>query len=758
MPLKKIPFKPGVNRETTSYANEFGWFNSDLIRFRKGRPEKMGGWSRLSSNNYDGTGRSLHVWAALDGSKFMGLGTEAKFYIEQGGGYNDITPIRSTVTLGANPFYTGSAGTSNLTVTHASHGAVVNDYVTYSGATAVDGITAAQINKEHQITQVIDANSYVITTTGSASSGSTAGGGSSVLAQYQINTGLGTVVSGTGWGAGFWGGTTSTYSATTLSTGINNSVTSIPLTSASDFETASTTLSSDLDVYSTSVTVADASSFPSKGTIKINSEFIRYATKTGNTFGSLTRASDGSTIAAHSSTDAVTFVGIILIEDELILYTGKSTNTLDAGVVRGARGTTAVAHSTGVSVKEANDFIGWGEGSLTTASTGQNIRLWSQDNWGEDLIFNVFDGTPFYWDKTLGTSTRGSSLASQAGASDCPTVVRKIMVSPSDRHVIALASNPRGETEQDLLQVRWSDQENPFDWTPTATNTAGGQRISSGSEIITARKTRQEILILTDANLHAMRFVGPPFTFSFTLLAGNVSIVGPNAITTVGDRVFWMDRENFYAYTGKLQVIPCTVLRYVFDDINLQQSFKFFAASNRMFDEVFWFYVSGDSTEIDRYVKYNYTENTWDIGTMVRTAWVDYGIHDNPRAAGSLNGTQYIYTHETGQNDDGTPMTSFIESADFDLGDGNEFMFVNRLIPDVSLNNSDASVQYIIKTRNFPGQSLTTNSTNTVTSTTEQSFLRVRTRQAVVRVESNTTDVAWTLGNLRLDIRKDGRR
>ncbi len=758
MPLKKIPFKAGVNKETTSYANEFGWFDSNLIRFRKGRPEKMGGWSRLSSNTYEGTGRSLHVWAALDGSKYMGLGTEAKFYIEQGGGYNDITPIRSTVTLGANPFYTGSSGTSNLTVTHASHGAVVNDYVTYSGATAVDGITTAQINKEHRIVQVIDSNSYVITTTGSASSGSTAGGGSSVLAQYQINTGLGTVISGTGWGAGFWSGTTSTYSATTLSTGINNSVTSIPLTSASNFETASTTLSSDLDVYSTSVTVADASSFPSKGTIKINSEFIRYATKTGNTFGSLTRASDGSTIAAHSSTDTVTFVGLILIEDELILYTGKSTNTLDAGVARGARGTTAVAHSTGVSVKEANDFIGWGESSLTTASTGQNIRLWSQDNWGEDLIFNVFDGTPYYWDKTLGTSTRGSSLASQTGASDCPTIVRKIMVSPSDRHVIALASNPRGETEQDLLQVRWSDQEDPFDWTPTATNTAGGQRISSGSEIITARKTRQEILILTDANLHAMRFVGPPFTFSFTLLAGNVSIVGPNAITTVGDRVFWMDRENFYAYTGKLQVIPCTVLRHVFDDINLQQSFKFFAASNRMFDEVFWFYVSGDSTEINRYVKYNYTENTWDIGSLVRTAWVDYGIHDNPRATGSVSGTQFVYTHETGNNDDGSAMTSFIESADFDLGDGNEFMFLNRLIPDVSLNSSDASVQYIIKTRNFPGQSLTTNSTNTVTSSTDQSFLRARTRQAVVRIESNTADVAWTLGDLRLDLRKDGRR
>ena len=758
MPLKKIPFKPGVNKETTSYANEFGWFDSNLIRFRKGRPEKLGGWSRLSSNTYNGIARSLHTWAALDGSKFMGVGTEAKFYIEQGGGYNDITPIRSTVTLGANPFYTGDAGTSNLTVTHLSHGAVLNDYVTYSGATAVDGITAAQINIEHQIIQIIDSNSYVITTTGSASSGSTAGGGSSVLAQYQINTGLGTVVSGTGWGAGFWSGVISSYSATTLSSGINNSVTSIPLTSATNFETASTTTNGALDVYSTSITVVDASSLPDIGTVKINSEYIRYGTKTGNVLGSLTRASDGSTIAAHTSGDSVTFVGLILINDELILYTGKSTNTIDAGVVRGVRGTTAVAHSSGDSVKEANSFVSWGEGALTTASTGQNIRLWEQDNWGEDLIFNVFDGTPYYWDKTLGTSSRASSLAAQSGASDCPTITRQVMISGSDRHVIAFACNPKGETEQDLLQVRWSDQENPVDWTPTATNTAGGQRISSGSEIITAQKGRAEILIFTDTNLHSMRFVGPPFTFSFTLLASNVSIVGPNAVTSVGDRIFWMDRENFYVYTGKLQVIPCTVLRYVFDDLNLSQNFKFFAASNKMFDEVFWFYVSSESTEIDRYVKYNYTEGTWDIGNISRTAWVDRGIYDNPRGASTVNNTQFIYVHETGNNDDGSPMDSFIESSDFDLGDGNEFMFVNRLIPDVSLNSATSSIQYIFKTRNFPGQDLTTNSTNTVTPSTDQSFLRARSRQAVVRIESNTADVAWTLGDLRLDIRKDGRR
>ena len=393
---------------------------------------------------------------------------------------------------------------------------------------------------------------------------------------------------------------------------------------------------------------------------------------------------------------------LLTLKNELILYTGKTTNTLDAGVVRSARGTTNVAHSSGVVVKEANDFIGWGSPALTTASTGQNIRLWSQDNWGEDLVFNVYDGTPYYWDKTLGLTARATTLASQSGASDTPTIARRIMVSGADRHIIAFACNAQGATTQDLLQVRWSSQEAPFDWTPTVTNTAGAQRISSGSEIIAAQKTRQEILIWTDANLHAMRFVGPPLTFGFTLLASNISLVGPNAVTTVGDRVFWMDRENFYAYTGRIEIIPCTVLRYVFDDINLSQSFKFFAASNRMFDEVFWFYVSSGATEIDRYAKYNYTEGTWDIGTMVRTAWVDYSIHDNPRAAGTASGNEYIYIQETGTDADGDAMSSYIQSADFDLGDGNEFMFINRLIPDVDLTGTSPTIDYVVKTRNFP--------------------------------------------------------
>ena len=753
MPLTKIQFRPGVNRETTSYGDENGWFNSDLIRFRKGRPEKMGGWERLSSNTINGTGRSLHVWAALDGSKFMGLGTETKVYIEEGGGYYDITPIRSTATLGSNPLKTGTAGSAIVTVTAGSHGAVTGDFVIFSGATTTDAITAAQLNTEHQVT-VIDSNSYQITTAGACSSGSTTGGGSSIIATYQINSGLNTVVAGTGFGAGLWSGLSTGYSQTTLndSGGIDASVTSFTLTSAADFETAATTTSANLTIISSSIPVADSSGFPAKGTLLIGSEKIRYRTNVSNVFGDITRADDGTTVATSTSGDAVTFVGLMLIESELIQYTGKSTHTINAGVVRGVRGTTAAAHADGVDVKEANDFVGWGESSSTAANT--------QDNWGEDLIFNVYDGTPYYWDKTLGLGSRATDLASQLGSSDAPTITRRIMISGADRHVVCFGCNPLGESAQDLLMVRWSDQENPVDWTPTATNTAGSQRISSGSEIISAQKTRQEMLIWTDTALHAMRFTGPPFTFGFSMLANNVSIIGPNAVTTVGDKVFWMDRENFYVYTGRVQIIPCTLLRYVFDDINLEQSFKCFAASNKMFDEVFWFYPTADSTEIDSYVKFNFTENTWDLGTLSRTAWVDYGIHDNPRASGIASDTNFVYVHETGDDNDGDPMTSFIESADFDIGDGEQFMFVSRLVPDIDITSSDAeaSVNYILKTRNYPGDSLTTNSTNAVTATTQQAFLRSRSRQIALRVESSTTDITWTMGDLRLDFRPDGRR
>ena len=754
MPLTKITFIPGVNKETTSYGSEGGWFDSDLIRFRKGHPEKMGGWTRLSSDTINGTGRSLHCWSALDGSKYMGLGTDSKFYVEEGGAYNDITPLRRTVTLATDPFTTGTASSGIVTVTDPGHGALTGSFVTFSGATLFDGITAAQLNTEHQIT-VVGANSYTIDTGGSASSGSTSGGGTPI-ANYQINPGLTVSVAGTGLGAGFFGGTTATFSQTTLNGLISDSATSIILTSAADFETSATTIAANLTLISDTIPLADASGFPDIGTLIINSEKIRYGNKTSNTLSDLSRGTDGTTVATHTSGDAATFIGLILIEDELIQYTGKTSQTLDAGVVRGVRGTTAVAHADTTVVKEANDFITWGGASAITSS--QQLRLWSQDNWGEDLAFSPVDSTPYYWDKTLGLNARATDFASQTGASDAPTITHQVMISGADRHLICLGCNALGETSQDLLLVRWSDQESPFDWTPTATNTAGSQRLSTGSEIVTAQKTRQEILIWTDASLYSMRFTGPPFTFGFALVANNTSIISPNAVVTVGDRIFWMTRENFYAYTGRLQVIPCTVLRYVFEDINLAQSRKFFAASNRMFDEVFFFYVSSDATEIDRYAKFNYTDNVWDIGSLSRTAWVDFGIHDNPRASGSASLVEYIYVHENTENDDGSAMASFIESSAFGIGDGNKFQFISKILPDIALAGTDAEVDYIIKTRPFPGDTFVTEATATVTATTQQADIRCRGRSANLRIESSKIDTSWTLGQTRLTMREDGRR
>jgi len=760
MPLAKLTFRPGVDRETTSYGDENGWYNSDLIRFRKGRPEKMGGWEKLSSDTINGVGRSLHVWSTLDNSKYMGLGTETKFYIEDGSLYNDITPLRATTTLGSNPFTTGSSGSGVVTVTAPSHGAVDNDYVTFSGATTTDGITAALLNTEHQIT-LVDSNSYTIDTGGSASSGSTAGGGSSVVAEYQINTGLNTVVTGNGFGAGLWGGLTTGYAQTTLndSGGISDSDTTFILTSASSFETASTTTGANLTASSSSIAAANSSTFPSKGTILIGSEKIRYGTNESNVFGDLTRGTDGTTAASSSSGASITFVGLVLIDGELIQYTGKSSDTINAGVVRGVRGTTAAAHSDGADVKEANDFVGWGEASTTAAESGSNIRLYSQDNYGEDLLFNVYDGAPYYWDKTLGLGARATTFASQSSASDAPTITRHIMTSYRGRYVVCFGCNEVGETDQNLLHIRWSNLEDPFDFTVTSGSHAGSLTVSSGSEIISAQKTRAEMLVWTDIGLHSMTF-NETDIFVINMVANNVTIIGPNVSVAVGDKVFWMGRENFYVYTGRIQVIPCTLLRYIFDDINLDQSFKFFAASNKMFDEVFWFYASSSSDEIDRYVKFSYTENTWDLGTLSRTAWVDYGIHEFPRACGQADSTNYVYLQEKGDNADGSAMTSFIESADFDLGDGEQFMFVDRLIPDIDITATDAetTVDYILKTRNFPGDSLTTNSTNSVKSTTQQAYLRARSRQAVLRIESSSTDLAWTLGDLRLGLRPDGRR
>ena len=631
MPLQKLQFKPGINRETTSYTNEGGWFDCEKIRFRSGVPEKIGGWTKKSSNTFLGTCRSLHSWVDLAGTLRTGVGTHLKYYIDEGGSYHDVTPLRVTTSAGDVTF-SATNGSSTITATDSSHGAVAGDFVTISGAATLGGlVTAAVLNQEYQIVTVPTANTFTFTAkdtdgdTVTANGSDSGNGGGSVVGAYQINVGLDSTVLGTGWGAGTW--------------------------------------------------------------------------------------SRGAWDSAASLTDIANI-----------------------------------------------------------------LRLWTHDNFGEDLIINVRDGGVYYWDTSAYSNAfnRAIALSAVSDADSAPTVAKQILVSDRDRHVIAFGCDPEDDVgTQDPLLIRFSHQETAITWNSTATNTAGSLRLGSGSEIVTAVETRQQVLVFTDVSLHAMQFLGPPFTYGINLISENITIMGPLAAKGVDDYVFWMGLEDFYVFDGRIQKLPCTVKAYVFNDFNLFQKEKVFAALNSSFNEVWWFYPSSDSDTVDRYVVYNYLERAWYYGTMARTAWMDKGINNNPIAAGADN---YLYNHENGLDDGSTSpasaITSYVESSQLDIGDGDKYVFIRRLIPDVTFDGSDSdapSASFTLKTRNFPGGAYDNSDASTVTQSaaattttvekfTNQVHVRLRGRSFALRVGSDGAEVQWRLGSPRVDIRPDGRR
>ena len=621
MALQKLIFAAGVFRDQTRFASDGRWFDCDKIRFRSGLPQKIGGWERYSNSATDGQIRFLLNFISLDENNYLAIGSSQRFYIEEGGEFNNITPIRRTVTLGANPITTGSAGSGIITVADTAHGAVLNDFVTLASATTTDGVTAAQINTTHQITEIVSDNAYKVETAGSASSGSTAGGGSSVTATYEINVGLDTTVQGTGFGAGTW-----------------------------------------------------------------------------------------------------------------------------------SRGT-------------------WGSAATVPAGAYNQLRLWHGDNFGEDLIFNVRNGGVYYWDASAGTGTRADALSDESGASDAPTIATQVMVSNNDRHVLAFGCNDRGSSTQDKLLIRWSDQENAVDWTPTTANTAGDLRLNSGSQIVRAYDTRQEILVWTEEALFSMRFVGPPFTFGHNVLSRNITLIAPNAVASLDGVVYWMGLRDFFIYTGRVQELPSSVKDYVFGDINLEQAQKIQAGTIKDFGEVIWFYCSADADEIDRYVIFNSFEKCWYFGTLSRTAWLDSSSRNYPIGANSSDFK--IYNHEIGLNDgegsSPTGISAYVESGDFEIGEGDRFQFISKIIPDISFFGSTdpaPAATFSLKPRNFSGSAYGTSDTSTITGTkmvdvqefTEEAYVRVRGRQVAFRVESSGTNIAWKLGVPRIDIRPDGRK
>ena len=624
MPLTKFQFKPGINKEETDYSNEGGWVDGNKIRFRKGRVEKIGGWEKATSNTYLGSARALHSWISLGSSRFLGLGTTSKYYIESGGNFNDVTPIRATTTNGI--VFAATNGSNIITATDSDHGAVVGDSVTISGAATLGGlITATVLNQEQVITAVPTVNTYTFIATATANGSDTGNGGSGVDGAYQINVGLDEYVSSTGWGANNWG---------------------------------------------------------------------------AGTFGS----------------------------------------------------------------------------SSAISASGQ-LRLWTHDNYGEDLIINPRGGGIYRWKENDGLGTRALELSGISGANLVPTVGLQVITSETDRHLIVLGADPivdgarTGAT--DPMLVAFSDQENELQFEPLASNTAGDLRLSSGSLIIGGLKSRQEVLIWTDTSLYSMTFIGPPLTFAVNLINEGAGLVSPKAAINAPAGVYFMSKNAFYNYNGAVQKLPCTVQDYVFSDLDLGQAFKCHATLNSAFSEVWFFYPSiEDGTgEISRYVIYNYEEKSWSIGSLIRYAWLDTGIEDKPLATTSVSSSNYLYSHETGFNDDTESMDNvFVESADLDVGDGENFAFVKKVIPDikfVSTTGTDQTpaINFVLKQRNYNGDSLTTASTTQVTDTSTYASLRSRSRQVVLRFESdddnsesNRKNYKWRLGATRLDVSSSGRR
>jgi hypothetical protein len=734
MPLQKLQFRPGLNREGTDYSNEGGYFDCDKVRFRSGYPEKIGGWIRLSNDTFLGIARALWNWVTLNGANLLGVGTNLKYYIEQGGDYNDVTPIRATFTTASSPTTNNIIKTTNgsnvITIDYANYGGISGDFVTISGATAVGGIPATELNAEHQITYV-DLDTFTFTVTSNATSTAT-GGGSSITMAFQIQTGLDVFIQGTGWGAGTW----PTYVNTTLT---------------------------------------DPFTATGAGISVLTVTQVAHGLSTGNYVYFSSIASDPCGINR-----------LVLQKAFAVTVTGVDTYTISTVIGSFTYLTTSTAASGGtvvVSIPVA-PVRGWG--TAADVGIGQQLRLWTNDNFGEDLLIAPRGGGVYYWDATTGISVRATLLNTASTSAGflgqfVPNTTNQVIGSAIQRFVICFGANEYDPGDPDTpfnpLLVRWSDQENPFNWVIDATTQAGSFPLNIGSFIMCARSTRQEILVWTDAAVYSMQYLGPPYVWGFQLLQDNISIMSPNAAITVNNVTYWMGVDKFFSYTGRVETLPCTLWQYVFDDINKDQAFQVFSGSNESYNEVWWFYCSQNSNQIDKYVIYNYLERVWSYGTMNRTAWLDSGLRQFPMAAYPL-GNKILF-HEANVDDVSgltpVPIESYIQSSDFDIGDGHNFGFVWRILPDITFNGSNVnqpSVTMTLRPRQNSGtpygtadnprvqsaQNYTSRNTYEVQEFDGQVYTRLRARQMSFRIESTGLGVAWQLGSPRIDIRPDGRR
>ena len=719
MPLQKLQFRPGIQRDTTAYSAEGGWTDCDKVRFRLGYPEKFGGWTKYTNNTYLGAARSLHNWVALDGSDFLGIGTHLKYYVEEGQDFNDITPIRSAIASGS------GASTITFTAFTTTTSGAVSATATTIGVSTVTNIPPqgrVKIGSEEIEYQSVD-------TTTNELIGLTRGFNNTIAATHTTGATI------------YWG----TIKVNHNSHGANeNDYVTFTGVDANGLGASGNITQAVLQQEYQVVTVIDAD------------EFLIHARSD----------TAAATSGGYTSTLQSPYQVYRNANDSGTGGTGVGANyQINVGLNSQVGGTGWGAGTWGRG--------GWGSAAPGGLTTETQIRLWSEDNFGEDLLINPRDAGIYYWDKSNGLGTRAVNITTLAGASNTPTVAKQVLVSDQDRHVIAFGCNPLGSATQDPLLIRFSAQENAADWTPTTINTAGDLLIGAGSEFVQAVETKREILVWTDASLHSMRFIGPPFTFGIQQLASGITIMGPKAAVATEDFVFWMGIDNFYVYAGQTKQLPCTVKDLVFNDFNFSQADKVTSGVNSEYSEVIWFYPSnansvanGGDGENDKYVVYNYAEEIWYFGTMRRTAWLDRSTRTYPVAVEG----GYLYNHEFGYDADGVAMDSFIQSAPMDIADGHQFSMISKVIPDMtfvgSTNLSNAQATMEIQVRNSPGEALAAASSGNVVRTvaapieeyTEQLNLRARGRSFSLKISSNASGTKWKLGSPRIDIRPDGRR
>jgi len=696
MPLQQLKLAPGVNRENTRLSSEGKWYESDKVRFRQGTPEQVGGWERVSANTFLGVCRSLFSWVTRASINYISLGTNLKFYVSREGAYYDIMPIRVTVTLGADPFSTVSAS-NTVTVAATAHGAIVGDFVTYSGAAVVAGLT---LNGEYQITSVPGVDAYSFDA-GGAASGTATGGGASVVAAYQINTGPATQLPTYGWGAGYWG--------------------------ASTWGNATQAEGEEIRLWSQTNYGEDLVFGPRYGPI------YYWAAAAGTSYRAVNVNTMGGVVSfTTASPTHMTLGAAISIGSS---FTLASTGTLPTGL---SAGTTYYIETLTGDVA-----------TIVTTPGGTEINV----------------------------TGAGSGTNSIALLLDVPIYQHKLMVSDTSRFTLAFGCNDLGSTTIDPMLIRWSDQENILNWYPQVTNQAGSLRLSQGSEIYSTLQVRQEILVWTNTALYSLQYLGAPLVWGATLMDGNISTTHPNSVVLASGVVYWMGLEKFYMYDGRVQTLNCDLRQYVFGDMNFEQEYQVFGTSNEAFNEVWWFYCSGESLVVDRYVVYNYMEKIWYYGTMGRTAWIDSGVESAPIAATYSNNLVYQETGVVdGEGATNLPIYSYITSSQFDIGDGQSFAFVWRVLPDLTFRGSDPNVTPQVTMSLLPLQnsgsgytvppSVGGSSTYPVVRIgayevdqfTGQINTRIRARQMSLKIESNTLGTQWQLGYPRIDIRQDGRK